>query len=73
MCSSDITRDTSIDVKRHHRAVTLEEALVCTKFGKFNYLITIISGVILSTVSVVSCFDSKVGFSSQYVEKSLIS
>uniref|UniRef100_A0A336KT94 CSON015013 protein n=1 Tax=Culicoides sonorensis TaxID=179676 RepID=A0A336KT94_CULSO len=50
MCSSDIKRDTSIDVKRAQRSVTLEEALVCTKFGKFNYLITIISGVILSTV-----------------------
>lgn len=51
MCSSDITRDTSIDVKRTQKVVTLEEALVCTKFGKFNYLITLISGVILSTVS----------------------
>lgn len=61
MCSSDITRDTSIDVKRHHRAVTLEEALVCTKFGKFNYLITIISGVILSTVSVDSFLIENLG------------
>lgn len=59
MCSSDITRDTTIDIKKTQRAVTLEEALVCTKFGKFNYLITIISGVILSTVSVVSVFSCK--------------
>ncbi|XP_063703610.1 synaptic vesicle glycoprotein 2B-like [Culicoides brevitarsis] len=50
MCSSDIVRDTTVDVKRTQRTVTLEEALACTKFGKFNYLITIISGIILSTV-----------------------
>ena len=52
MCSPDINKDTSIDIQKSQRSVTLEEALICIKFGKFNYFLIFVSGVILSTVSI---------------------
>ncbi|CAO1319776.1 unnamed protein product [Diamesa serratosioi] len=48
--SSNIRNTNTVDNIQHKNEITFEEALIKAKFGKFNYFLILISGVIMATM-----------------------